>query len=125
MNFMIGSTMNAMIDTHALVKMMQDAGIAQVQAEAITNAIKTSNDSIRNQLITAKDLDNSISRLQFELQKSMSEDKLDLHKSINESKFELQKSIHEGKIQNIRWALGSQILLLAAIVALTNFTKLL
>jgi hypothetical protein len=100
---MTGTAMNAMIDTHALIKMMQEAGIKEPHAEAITKAITASGEAGRENLVTIHHHDISISRLELSLQKTM----------------------NEAKMQFIQWAIGSQITLLLAVVALANFTKLL
>jgi hypothetical protein len=91
------------LDTHAAVKELTALGLAEAQAEGIVSLVGRGADANIANLATKDELRAEIAGV----------------------KADLRVEIANAKTDIIRWMLASQGLLLAAIVALAQFTKLL
>ena len=95
------SPMNAMIDTLKVAKGFEDAGFAKAQAETLATTIAEATSASREDLVTKDFLRGELAGLRGELRAEIANTKNEL----------------------IRWMLGSQVMLVVILAALTNFTK--
>ena len=97
-------------DTHAAVKRLTAHGLTEEQAESIVSVIGESADQRLANLATKDELKAECTTLEHKI--DLLDQKIDLNSA------QLKNDL-------IKWMLGSQALLLGALVALSNFTKLL
>jgi hypothetical protein len=93
--------MATMIDTPKVARSFEDAGFAKAQAESLAVAIGDAASTAREDLVTKDFLRSEMAVLRSEL------------------RTEIASSKHD----TIRWLLGSQVMLVALLAALANFTK--
>ena len=95
--------MATMIDTLKVSRTLEEAGFAKAQAEVLSATLAESFSLSHDDLVT-KDY---------------------LKAQLSDLKGELRTEIANGKTEMIRWMFASQAILIAALVALANFTRLL
>ena len=95
--------MATVVDTLKISKSLEQAGFAKAQADSLAVTFGETISSSREDLVT-KDF---------------------LKAELAELRGELRTEIAGSKTEVIRWLFASQAMLLAALVALANFTKLL
>ncbi len=98
-----------MIDTLKFARSFQAAGFEARQAEALALAFAEASAQGREDLATKADL----RQLEAKMESGFSQVRLEVKASIADVKADL-----------IRWLIGSQAVLLMALVALANFTRL-
>jgi hypothetical protein len=101
-----------MIDTLKVARSFEDAGFAKAQAESLAVAIGDAASAGREDLVTKDFLRSELSVLRSELRGE-----------IVGTKGELRAEIASAKHEMIHWLLGSQVMLVALLAALANFTK--
>jgi hypothetical protein len=93
--------MNAMIDTLKVARAFEDAGFVKAQAETLSITIAEATSASREDLVTKDFLKGELAVLRSEL----------------------RTEIAGSKNEMIRWMLGSQVMLVVVLVALSNFTR--
>ena len=101
--------MNAMIDTLKFARSFQEAGFEARQAEALAVALAEASSQGREDLATKSDLRQLEARMDA---------------GFGQVRLEMKASIADVKADLVRWLIGSQAVLLMALVALSNFTKI-
>jgi len=104
--------MNAMIDTLKFARSFQEAGFEARQAEALAVALAEASSQGREDLATKADLRHLETQLETKFEAGLSKVRLEMKASIADVKADL-----------VRWLIGSQAVLLMALVALANFTR--
>lgn len=99
-----------MIDTLKFARSFEQAGFEARQAEALALALAEASSQAREDLTTKADL-------------RQLETKMDA--GFSQVRLEVKSTIAEVKADLVRWLIGSQAVLLMALVALANFTKIL
>lgn len=92
-----------MVDTLKIAQTLKDAGFEDKQAEMLAHTFGETSSQARDNVATKGDLDQLETRLGLQMKASLSDLKAD----------------------TVRWLIGSQAVLLIALMALSNFTKLL
>jgi hypothetical protein len=104
--------MSVMIHTLKFARKFETAGFATAQAEALTAALAEMNSDQREDLVTKSDL-----------RVALAEMKGDLKADISGLRAEMV-SLNASSRSQILWALfGSQVFVIAAVAALSNFAK--
>ncbi len=93
--------MNAMIDTLKTAKAFEDAGFIKAQAETLAVTIAEAVGSSREDMVTKDFLRSELAIVKSELRTEIASVKNDL----------------------VRWVLGSQVMVVVVLAALSNFTK--
>ncbi|MBV8971836.1 MAG: DUF1640 domain-containing protein [Sphingomonadaceae bacterium] len=113
-----------MIDTLKLARNFETAGFATPQAEALTAALVDLRADAREDLATRDDLKAGMSEVRAEIRESRTESKSDLRVAVADLKIEIATAVSSSQ-NKILWALfGSQLFVIAAVVALNNLSKL-
>lgn len=115
--------MATMIDTLSYHRDLRRAGFDEAQADAVAKGFKAVEERTRDDLVTKDYLDLKIAQLdtrfaQIDTRFAQVETK------IAESYDSLRADIRETKSAMIMWAIGSQIAMIGALVALNQFTSL-
>lgn len=118
--------MTEMIDTLEAMKRFQGAGFPEPQANALVQVFRDMSRQSTANLATKDDLqrlearfDNQFEHIRLETKALFTSTQHD----IGNLRLETQGSIATAKNDIVRWMIGSQVLLIAALVALSNFTK--
>lgn len=106
-----------MIDTLKFARSFQEAGFEARQAEALALALAEASSQAREDLATKADL----RQLETKMDAGFSQIRLEVKSNIAE----VRGQVAEVKADLVRWLIGSQAVLLMALVALANFTKIL
>ena len=134
--------MNMHFDTLAAVKRIEAAGLDRAAAEAVVAEIASAQVELadkqdvtlilRDAAATKTELEAGLGSLRTELDTGLSSLRTELDTKIGSvrsemaaNKAELRTEIATAKNEVIRWLLGSQALMITALVALAQFTKLL
>ena len=104
------TSMATMIDTLKVSRSLEEAGFGKAQADIVASTLAEAVGISREDLVTKDFLRGELAELRSELKTDIAQVRTELA---------AQKS------ELIRWMLASQAMLLAALVALANFTKLL
>ena len=105
-----------MIDTLKFARSFEQAGFATAQAEALTAAMAEMNRDWREDLVTKTDLRIALAELKSEF-------KSDLKTEIAAVRTEIATTVGAAKWQILWMMFGSQLFVIAAVVALNNFAK--
>lgn len=105
--------MATMIDTLHYADTFAEAGLEPRAAKALAHAFAEAHTIARLDLVTKDYLDHRLNELESRVDAKLLAMERRLDKSIGETKFDM-----------IKWLLGSQVVLIAVLAALANFTKL-
>lgn len=94
--------MASMIDTLRIAQSFKNAGFAPQQAELLAQTIAEASSQARDDLATKTDVEHLEARLGLQMKASLSDLKAD----------------------TVRWLIGSQAVLLIALMALSTFSKM-
>ena len=109
--------MNAMIDTLKTAKTFEDAGFAKPQAEMLAVTIAEAMRDSREELVTKDYLKAELAIIRTEIKAEIA--------GVRTEIAGVRTEIAASKNDVVRWLFASQLILLVALVALANFTKLL
>jgi len=122
--------MNAMIDTLKFARSFQEAGFEARQAEALAVALAEASSQGREDLATKADLrqlenklETKIDAVEARMDAGFSQLRLEMDAGLSQVRLEMKASIADVKADMVRWLIGSQAVLLMALVALANFTR--
>ncbi|HEY4545732.1 MAG TPA: hypothetical protein VIG90_04820 [Pedomonas sp.] len=108
-----------MIDTLKFARSFQEAGFEARQAEALAVALAEASSQGREDLATKADL----RQLENKLETKIDAVEARMGAGFSQLRLEMKASIADVKADMVRWLIGSQAVLLMALVALSNFTK--
>ena len=108
-----------MIDTLKFARSFQEAGFEARQAEALALALAEASSQGREDLATKADL----RQLEAKMEAGFSQLRLEMEAGLGQVRHEARANIADVKADMVRWLIGSQAVLLMALVALPNFTR--
>ena len=119
-----------MIDTLKFARSFQEAGFEARQAEALALALAEASSQGREDLATKADLrqleakvDAGFSQLRLEMNTGLGQLRHEMEAGLGQVRHEARANIADVKADMVRWLIGSQAVLLMALVALPNFTR--
>ena len=115
--------MTAMIDTLKFARSFEQAGFATAQAEALTAAMAEMNRDWREDLVTKTDLRIALAELKSEFKSDLKTEIASVRTEIAGVRTEIATTVGAAKWQILWMMFGSQLFVIAAVVALNNFAK--
>jgi hypothetical protein len=113
--------MNAALDTLQIVKRLREAGLNDVQAEAVTNVVRDARKTAFGQLATKADVGRlaaDIERLAAATNADVERRAADIQRLAATSKADLAAAIAEVKVDLIKWVVGIGFAQVAMVVVL-------
>jgi hypothetical protein len=113
------------IDTHEVVKELKAVGFTDQQAEAMTRALRQSQDSELSNLVTKADYQAGLSVAKTDLRAEMAALRAEMQTDLAAVRAELRIGLAETKSEILKWMVGmigvQTIIILGAVAALTRF----
>jgi hypothetical protein len=113
------------MDTHEVVKELKAVGFTDEQAEAMTRALRQSQDSELSNLVTKADYQAGLAMAKTDLRAEMAALRAEMQTDLAALRAELRIGLAETKSEILKWMIGmigvQTIIILGAVAALTRF----